>query len=888
MPLPQKIHYLIECFDTLAVNRGGNRRLPAMLLKRDAAGEPTARDIVVEYEKRLYTKEGSEKVRRVPHALLTDDCLGPRDAVPGEPAREVAAPHVHVLDELTKELAKLPPGAGKIRLSRFNTCRAVLNANVNTVTPDAGVRQLRDHLYEELLQRRGGLEMLAGLAGDDAATAIATAWASVVRFFGLRLPRSIYGLWLKRRRTLRWVGSHRPEGANFLRMALEISVSGESHNKPDVVQRLLLTALINDLAKAVRPSRFWVYRARRRWSFVLLLPDIGAEGTTIRQLLDTYEQIARDEPTGPLMVLGAAPDEPLSYAQPVAADADDADALARQVRVLYARPSASAVYLVPLSPRDDDGPARSWLQTKPRVDAPPSGQGAYVRAVAAPVLALALVATGIYYWRAEFGLPPSCHKVSTGEIVGVTDGSGCHLGSPGRDDELLDLEAVAKRQNDAAAHSGRPYRTVVFFAPLTAEPGDSTPVSLQSLRGALAAQHQINSREGAVVQIRLLLANSGKYFAYGSRNPHGPDVAAEIIERKDRDKIAAVIGITQSRPASFAAVAEISAASIPVIGNSVSGSKMVDERASSYYFQVSPSNDRIAQVMAEFSAYSEEVGELTTAKEGARTAVVVYDPDDEFFSSDLQEKFSKHYKGGKVVTVPYYENRTGQIVSDVARDICTEVGKSDGFILYAGRSGEMPALFDALQAASECRRKDGRKIAVLSESTAAKYLQDPADMMRRHSLLQPYYMMYNNSNGKETPNTPYSEFTAHFRSVFTDGSLPEGNAAGAYDALQVASAAINAAYVQYRTGTNGSAPFQATDVYARLSNPGIENLSGATGLLTLNSRNRFPPNGAVYILQPHLDKSVTTLVACGNLPDQPVNSDLGRTWGPAGRTRACP
>ncbi|MYT19436.1 hypothetical protein GTW69_03880, partial [Streptomyces sp. SID7760] len=458
--------------------------------------------------------------------------------------------------------------------------------------------------------------------------------------------------------------------------------------------------------------------------------------------------------------------------------------------------------------------------------------------------------------------------MSSGEIVGVTDGRECHLGVPGRDNELLALEAVAAEQNRDAVTSGRPYRTVVFFAPLTAEPGDSTPVSIQSLRGTLAAQNQVNSREGDIVQIRLLIANAGKYFAYGSQNGQGPDVAREIIERKDRDRIAAVVGITQSRPSSFAAVGEISAASIPVIGNSVTGSRMVDERAPSYYFQVSPSNDRIAEVMAEFAAYSEQIGELTTSKDG-RTAVVVYDPDDEFFSSDLQRKFTEHYKGGKVVNVPYYENRNGQIVSEVARDICAEIRASGGYILYAGRSGEMPELFDALQASADCRKADGKPVAVFSESTAATYMQDPGDMLQKHSVLKPYYVMLNNSTGTVSPDSPYSEFTVRFRSVFKDGSVPEGNAAGAYDALRVASEVINSVYAQYKTPQNSSAPFQPTDVYARLSNPGVQNFSGASGLLSLDSRHKYPPNKAVYVLESHTDKSVTTWMACGLLPDQP-------------------
>ncbi|MFF4098781.1 hypothetical protein [Streptomyces sp. NPDC001903] len=893
-PLPQGIEYLIEQFDTFAANRGASRRLPVMLLKRDPAPPgtvqaSTGRTVVLGYRERLYEEDPGRAVDLVPHALIEDGDAAPRDARPGEVPGAADDRHVALLDAIVEQLeGTMPPGAGELRLPRFHTCRAVLDVQVGAGSTATKRRRLRDELYLQLLLRRPLLGTLARLAGATGGNFLVNIWLSLFQLLVVGLPRRVYGLWLSRRRSLRWVGSRRPQGANFLRMALTITPSGTARGNHALIQRMLLMALLNDLSRAAAPSRLWIYRVRRRWPFVLLLPEVGEEGTPVRQLLDTYADIVRTEQPAPLMVLGALKGEPPSYAQTVPADLRSVTGLADRVHSLYTRGSSSAVYVLPLSTSDDDGPADRWVETNPKVTVRANGWGDYARVVAAPIVVFALVAGGLYFVERDTEPSPSCHKVSTGEIVGVTDGRECHLGVAGRDDELLALEAVAARQNHDAMTSGRPYRTVVFFAPLTAEPGDSTPVSIQSLRGALAAQNQVNGREGDIVQIRLLIANAGKYFAYGSQNGQGPDVAREIIDRKDRDKIAAVVGITQSRPSSFAAVGEISTAGIPVIGNSVTGSRMVDERAPSYYFQVSPSNDRIAEVMAEFAANSEQIGELTTGKDGGRTAVLVYDPDDEFFSSDLQRKFTEHYKGGKVVTVPYYENRNGQIVSEVARDICAEIRTSGGYILYAGRSGEMPELFDALQASADCRKADGKPVAVFSESTAAKYMQDPQDMLKTHSVLKPFYVMLNNSTGTESPDSPYSEFTVRFRSVFKDGSVPEGNAAGAYDALRVASEVINSVYAQYKTPQNSSAPFQPADVYARLSNPGVQNFSGASGLLSLDSRHKYPPNKAVYVLESHMDKSVTTLMACGLLADQPPGLNNPATWGRPGKTRPCP
>ncbi|WP_406002773.1 ABC transporter substrate-binding protein [Streptomyces sp. NBC_00829] len=900
-PLPEGIEYLIEQFDVFAGKRHGSRRLPVVLLRRDAGAsgpvdpaEPsdvrsTARSIIMGYQDRLFERDLDRTVDLVPHALIEDDDFAPRAPEPGEDPTLPVEQHVALLDGIVDQLENsMPHDAGELRLPRFHTCRAVLDISVGAGSAAGKRRRLRDELYLQLIGRRPLFGTLARLAGATGTNVLANIWLSLFQLLVVGLPRRLYGLWLSRRRTLRWVGSRRPKGANFLRMAPAMTRSGTARSNHALIQRMLLMALLNDLSRAARPSRLWVYRARRQWPFVLLLPAVGDEGTPVRQFLDTYADIARTERPAPLMVLGALAGEPPSYAQTVVADPRSVTGLADRVHALYTRSSASCVHLVPLSANDDDGPADRWVGTNPKVSVRANGRSDYARAVGLPLAVFTLLSGTTLYAVKHTDRPPSCHHVSTGEIVGVTDGRECHLGVVGRDDELLALERTAAKQNDMAVNSKRPYRTVVFFAPLSAEPGDSTPVSIQSLRGALAAQSQVNGREGDIVQMRLLIANSGKYFAYGSRNSSGPDIAREIIDRKDRDKIAAVIGITQSRPSSFAAVQELSAASIPVIGNSVTGSRMIDDKSPSSYFQVSPPNDRIAEIMADFSMHSEQIGELTSKVDDRRTAVVVYDPDDEFFSADLEAKFALRYKRGKVVTVPYYENRIGQIVSDVARNVCTEVRRTGGFIVYAGRSGEMPELFDALQGTADCRKADGKQVAILSESTAAKYLQDPADMLKRHSVLKPYYVMFNNSNGKEAPNSPYSEFTSRFREVFPDGSVPEGNAAGAYDSLRVASEVINSVYAQYKTVENTDARFQPTDVYARLSNPGIQNFSGASGLLSLDNQNKFPPNKAVYVLESHLDKSVTTWMACGLLPDQPPGLNNPEFWGSAGESHRCP
>ena len=410
---------------------------------------------------------------------------------------------------------------------------------------------------------------------------------------------------------------------------------------------------------------------------------------------------------------------------------------------------------------------------------------------------------------------------------------------------------------------------MVFFAPLSVADGsgDVSLNGLLSLRGAILAQAAQNKKVGGNhMQIRLLIANPGDKFTYGHRDGGRPDVAQEIIDRVDRDRIAAVTGITQSRPLSIQAINELNARQIPIIASSVVGSEMVDRQTrAARYFQVSATDARVAQVMAEFARHSPQLAAVTGPDPGdptgRREAILAYHDDDTVFSSDLESKLVPDLPEQVVYPVPYPEQTGGQDIQGIAETICHEVERSHGYVIYAGRSARMPDLLEAMKLKGGCVKKDGRPLAIFAESIPMKYLDDPGSFAQDY----PHFSLYYTAFAPSTPAHP------------SENGITDSDEAGAYDALGVTSQAIDGAY----SLNNPNQLFPPNAVYAFIHDKGINDYQGVTGIINLHDQVAFPPDKAVYVMKiggaaPYLE--------CGLLPDKKPPS----TWGVPHRKFPCP
>jgi ABC-type branched-subunit amino acid transport system substrate-binding protein len=859
---------LIHQIDAFVAHRSRKKQIPALVLVREDGGDPRAPAFLIrEYADRLRGK-GRGSTSLVPHAIIDDIGL---DFIDG-------------LDKVARRFQQTMP-SGKLHLPAFRTCRAVLRLEREAGNPDAQQQKILDGLYDDLLDRRSGLSRAARLAkfgnqglGGSLVTFVAAVVAAVV----VGLPKAVYKFHL-RHGGLRWVADELGVPC-FLDAALEFSQDGLFTRDDPLVRRILLRALLNDLRRAVRDrSPLSHGRARRRWAFVLLLPRIEDRDGAGRAILSAFAELAVDEPSPALLILAACAGTPPDYAIDAGTDLTRPNGVADRVFSLLHEDNSEPVCLVRL-PRDDDEEhiAQQRLLNRQAVNPRRDRTADWIR----PALPLLLIAVVV----AAFTIPgrhrtppslPGCVAVPTGERVGVTDGAQCSLAVPGpRDDELRALEKQAAQQN--AKVTGTRYMSVVFLAPLSlqANVSDAPPTGLQMLFGVLTQQAKLNAQPRMnKMPLKVLIANTGQYFQYGARNDHQPtepDAAQMIIDRQQQDHIAAVLGLTQSRPQSLRASQELDAAQITTIATGVSGSTMVGPQSPQRYFQISAPDTRVAPVIADFVQHSPDVQALTSKHPHA---VVVDDPDDTYFSKDLTTLFVRAYQrhdDKPIDEITFNEKPGSKRPEDIAAEICDRVAATHGIIVYLGRSGVLPDLLNAMQnAGGKCQPPQGSTIPLIVESTPIEFQTKPQNTARMYPSLSIFYETTN----APTADTrdPYAQFASSFRQFFPDRSA-DADAAAGYDAVGIADQVIESL-----VPSSGTSEIRPDAVYHWLNDHGLT-YPGASGQLHLDSDHKFPPDKAVFVrgIRPGTGE-VVALLSCGLLPDQ-QNPDR---WGNAGHTFPC-
>jgi len=837
--------------------------------------DPLLAEFLVAYEARLTKRgasPGADPVSLVPHALVLDEEFAQPRQENDDPAGNL--PYVRFLDKVVTRLrGTMPKPGGKLQLRQYDLCRSTLKIKIDLAATASEQTQVSNGIYERFAWRLRSPEWLSGFGGLPYLGWVGT----VVQILGLPVAKvwRWWFLWrLNRRQALRWLDEEFAlAGHNNLAALLELC---QARGDEALVRRVLMKGLLRDLETAARSRRLSPRKPNRRWSYVLVLPTIGGSDSPSRLFLDSFVTTCGDLDGCPLLVLGTVSAELPPYASAIQPKYQPEERLQRRMRELYSGtdPRAGLVHVVPVSARDGEGAppgsleerqadeTRNWFLRHLEISTIRRN-----RPVAdwLPLVSLICCAAILLGALAYFLLPddPGCRtRVVSGEWVGVNDGShphACALASGTYAAELADLERRMVDQNTAMLKRHRPYRSVVFFAPLTTGSLRGVPTGLQILRGALAAQQWINSSHGkALMPVRLVLANAGEYFNYGSaggdRNTDNPtklDIAQKIIALKNRLHIVAVIGITQSRGASLKAVQELGKAQIPVIASGVSGDDMVDSTVSpASYYQITAPDHRAAQILATFVRYWPGLRKLTGA-DGLPQVIVVFDSHDTYFSSDLKDQFIKQYPG-PTSTVDYPEGDTGPGTPQVKEQICAKLRSAPAMVFYAARSGLMGDLFDALQRDLDCRNRKGR-VPVLAESTDPEFILKPQDVTSKYPSLE---LLYSISSSPDPNGTLAGLFNKEF-----PGTKPDADAAEGYDPLLILSQLMNVLVPD-------QPKFDSSVINSQLHTVGVYRYPGESGVISLGGLRgfRYPPDKVIYIRDVPRGRPVATPLTCGIQP----------------------
>ncbi|TDD83124.1 hypothetical protein [Actinomadura rubrisoli] len=479
--------------------------------------------------------------------------------------------------------------------------------------------------------------------------------------------------------------------------------------------------------------------------------------------------------------------------------------------------------------RDPGGnlPSAEPPRRRPRATHPALPWIAMVAVAAASVTVISVQALK---YCSPFGIT----RTADGECIGITDGSfrfGEGSDGENNDNRLSPVLRRIKSLNDEVTRSGKPYATVVYLGPLTADPSiknrqiDLLAGAQGELVGLAIAQRRFNDASQNL-RLRVLVANAGAKFR------HAEEVAERIRARALKDRsIVAVIGFEQSRRQTQDAIRVLAKSALPLVGtaNSYNGTALLDSHAgySPYYFRLAPPNARLA-AHAAFWARNGQVGGRR-----AKVAEVIYDGDpNDLYSQDLASQFQKAFRPGTVRMRPYRD--PGDLDKSV-REACQN---PPDIFYYAGRSDEFRSFANVLELA--CPKRP----LVLADDEIAKYVSDNAAEIGRKGTFTLYFMPLAAREawtrrwiGAQPPQTFYSDYDPAARSM--TGRSPSGDrgpsvtrAAVSYDAATMIATVANQVFWEQKASPTAGA------VFAALNDPERDVLpNGASGVLRFGPRS---------------------------------------------------
>ncbi|MEU4443230.1 hypothetical protein AB0K14_13315 [Actinosynnema sp. NPDC050801] len=826
---------------------------------------------------------------RVPHAYHRFPEPRP-DVVTPEPAtvEAVGAVLVHIARELAH-------GAndryGRHEFRRFELVYWLMNQRVDGSNAESAATLLT-RLRERDLSRRSGDDLKDVL---DNAAETAPWWVRLVvrlvpsflfraKLRGL-VPGSEYR-WLLRQP---YLAPHDPGTfigfAERLTSALVPGQSAEPREDTGQLAKLLVNAFLEDVRHAYRRS-WWRIRSARRTVYPVVLLDGIRRDNGGYAVLKIINDVRND--TGafdPLVIISGSakvpPDAentaeraPAPVGQAVHAYETWARKLATDSRAR--RPTA---WFLPLQVPDvsfvrGEVPPTATLSVR---QAPVWSRTPVL--VVVVLLLLASVATVGYrhvrginaaneQWRYEHcGLDqdnPDAHTLKRigDDCVGVTTGHVPLFGQADGEDlkrfNRIQELIVDQNRRVLEAHARdatRPYATVVYVSAMSAG-RDALASNTARLVGVAARQARLLDRtDSDDPLIRVLLSNAG------SAMQHGEVVADKLRSMLEHDKsIIGVVGMALSSTPTRNTITALGEVGLPVVAATLSDDAM--PTASRMYFQVSPTNDRQAQVAA---------GHVRAAHPGKRGVVIVHSSaEEDSYADNLRVDVAKRFgeQGLRVREEPY-RPVTAEQGSDARRlgqDLCA-VGDED-VVFFAGRPADFGKLMDGLSAG--CKNDPP---SLLAGDDVARYAADDTLRGQHPEIPFEYVSFAIGAQGCAAATEMHQSLRELLPEECEGGANPslDGHAALTYDALYL----FVHAMIQL-----GRIPVSPGHIWKEMGDiGGARALSGESGVIDFGG-GQVPIDKFLAVLRVSDGEPPTVLASCGDYPNR-QDVDLRRApWCP--------
>jgi hypothetical protein len=639
------------------------------------------------------------RYRRLHYAFI-DERPAPVVSAKSALARRKGADAVEAMEKLLREavaqLADRRRGTSRLKFPRFALATWLLRLEIDPQTqPNVG-REVANRFEEFRRQHRPQLpkdgpevELVASLP----------LWVKLPWFATVLTMRIISASWS----APRWFAARSPyahDNSSFYELARDFATTPANRRDADQVCHMLVEAFLTDLSSAYRRAGV-LGTGRRRTTYPILFMTRSAEDRTRHRLLELIGEIrtawamrAQGHTFGreqdPLLVIGSGGTMP--YGSPAHGAVSDQPSGTRGLLEDWSQELVRrglgdrARWFLRVVLDEKDGPRHQAGIRQTLRDLPmPRVRRPWMTYVSSGALVLGLFAVPVVnHERCQtLWSLPSLRSGMTREALAAGRDQCVGLlpaGAP-LPDQVADVVKIINDTNKDVVRDPQ-HLTVVHFSMLTPGNEQGERAAREELRGLAVAQKETLADQHP---IRILLANAGSGMRYAET------AAAKVVDEARRDqRIIGVVGLGLSTEATGDAIRRLAKGGLASVGSATTADQLA--LVSNFYFQVSPSNRREAQVAAAY-AVGKRYRSVRIYYSGDRTDI---------YSGSLAEAMRREFTARKILIrefIPYGSPPSGSQVDVglLGAQACAANENTDELVVYAGRAERFNAFLNGMK-----------------------------------------------------------------------------------------------------------------------------------------------------------------------------------------------